>query len=67
MQDRQSHSPRRSAERTVIMGQAADDILDGIVCCVCGVYHDKFLNEDDFQGYGVPTPCKDCAGQRKGE
>jgi len=49
------------------MGQAADDILDGIVCCVCGVYHDKFLNEDDFQGYGVPTPCKDCAGQRKGE
>jgi len=43
-----------------IMGQAAEDILDGIVCCVCGAYHDKFLNEDDFDGYGMPTPCDNC-------
>lgn len=42
------------------MGQATEDIFDGIVCCACGVYHDKVLNEPDFEGYGFPTACDNC-------
>lgn len=47
------------------MGQAAEDVIEGIVCCVCGVYHDRFLNEDNFEGYGIPTPCNDCKEEQK--
>lgn len=36
------------------MGQAADDMLNGLCCQYCGVYM------DDFEEVGYPRTCSNC-------
>jgi hypothetical protein len=45
------------------MGEAADDILNGLVCQECGEWMDDILNGADEPGY--PRTCDGCQPQRK--
>lgn len=44
-----------------VMGEAADDMLEGRACCVCGAWLDAYLTEEEPDGYGYPVPCPGCA------
>ena len=41
------------------MGEAAEDILNGIVCQCCGVWM------DDFEEVGYPRTCESCEEKTK--
>ncbi len=40
------------------MGEAAEDMLEGIVCQCCGVYFDDFLEGEEPPGH--PRSCEGC-------
>lgn len=44
------------------MGEAADDILEGAVCQVCGEWMEDLL--DGFDPPGHPRTCEGCGGPR---
>ena len=42
------------------MGEAAEDMLEGIVCQICGVFFDDFLEGEEPPGH--PRTCEGCGG-----
>ncbi len=40
------------------MGQAVEDMLNGLCCQVCGVWM------DDFEEVGYPRSCKSCGEEQ---
>ena len=46
------------------MGEAAEDMLEGRACCVCGVYLDAWLNDEEPDGYGYPVECEGCSNDQ---
>ena len=45
------------------MGEIADAMLEGDLCCQCGV----FLEEEDNPIDGIPCLCNDCKKENKKE
>lgn len=45
------------------MGDAADDILDGCCCELCGEWFDDILNGKDPPGY--PRRCEQCESPKR--
>ena len=45
------------------MGEAADDILNGVVCQCCGEWMDDILDGAEEPGY--PRTCDGCKPKRK--
>lgn len=43
------------------MGEAADDMLEGRTCQVCGQWLEEFLNEEEPDGFGYPVSCPGCS------
>ena len=49
------------------MSEVAEDMTDGTMCSICGIYFEDPDNPDTLYTHGYPVACKDCfrAGMRR--